>query len=266
MDAILTKIVAKTRETVAHAKEILPLDDILRNEALFNRGSNANHDFVSRLRRLPMTKLRIIGEIKRASPSKGLINDFKSPVEVALKFRAGEVDALSVLTDEPFFQGRLDYLDALQRIGLPLLRKDFIIDEYQVYESLQHGADAVLLIVSVLGRDTIRYAKLAAQIGLAALVEVHSMEELKIAIDSGAPAIGVNNRDLQTFAVNLARSEELLPSVPPGVLRIAESGIFARTDAKRMEIAGADALLIGESLMKSPDVGAHLRMIRGQTM
>ena len=98
MEAILTKIVAKTRETVAHAKETLPLDDILRNEALFNRGVSANHDFVFRLRRLPMTKLRIIGEIKRASPSKGLINDFKSPVEVALKFREGEVDALSVLT------------------------------------------------------------------------------------------------------------------------------------------------------------------------
>ena len=265
MSDILEKILVEKRLAVAAAKAAMPLDELQRRMDRYFVTHNPDRDFCARLRRLPHNHIRVIGEIKRASPSKGVIADFASPVDVARKYRTGNVEALSVLTDEPFFQGKLGYLDELQTMGLPLLRKDFIIDEYQLYESIVHGADAVLLIVAVLGQETIRFAQLANQLGLETLVEVHDQHELDIAIQSEAPAIGVNCRDLRDFSLDLRRCEELLPRIPAGRLKVAESGIFSRNDARRMEQAGADAILVGESLMKSPDPGAQIRLLKGET-
>jgi indole-3-glycerol phosphate synthase len=266
MSSFLDKILDEKRRTVAAAKAALPQDELLRRLDRYFVTMNPDRDFCGRLKRAEREHIRVIGEIKRASPSKGLIAEFASPLEVARKFRQAGVSALSVVTDEPFFQGKLSYLDDLQTMGLPLLRKDFIVDEYQLYESILHGADAVLLIVAVLGPETIRLAKLAAQLDLEVLVEIHEAGELPIAVDSGAPAIGVNARDLKTFELDLARCEELLPRLPHDRVRVAESGVKSRLDAKRMQLAGADAVLVGEGLMRAEDPSAFIRMLKGETM
>jgi len=265
MSDILEKIIAEKRKFVEAAKTALPLDEIQRRMDRYFVTHNPDRDFCARLRREKHNHIRVIGEIKRASPSKGKIADFASPLEVARKYRAGNVEAISVLTDEPFFLGKLEYLDELQTLGLPLLRKDFIIDDYQLYESIVHGADAVLLIVAVLKQDTLRMAALANQLGIETLVEVHDQHELDIAVQSEAPAIGVNCRNLRDFSIDLRLCEELLPRIPAGRLKVAESGIFSRSDARRMEQAGADAILVGESLMTTPDPGALIRALKGET-
>ncbi len=266
MSDILEKIIAEKRKSVAAAKERLPPEELLRRMDRYFVTRNPDRDFCARIKRHPGNHIRVIGEIKRASPSKGVIAEFVSPVEIARKYRKGNADAISVLTDEPFFKGRIEFLDELQTMGLPLLRKDFIIDEYQLYESLLHGADAVLLIVAVLGKETKRLAELAARLDLEVLCEIHDENELPIAIDSGAPAIGVNCRDLKTFELDLERCELLLPCIPADRIKVAESGVGSRRDARRMEIAGADAILVGESLMKSEDPAAFIKLLKGETL
>jgi indole-3-glycerol phosphate synthase len=199
----------------------------------------------------------LIAEVKKASPSKGVIREDFDPVAIAQAYHAGGASCLSVLTDENYFQGSLSYLLQIREVvPLPLLRKDFLIDTAQVYESRLGGADAILLIVSAVPAAA-RLAEMrtvAESLGLDVLVEVHDRAECDIAVESGATLIGVNNRDLKTFDVRLETFEVLRPALPAGTVAVAESGIFTNADVLRMSKAGANAVLVGESLMRMPDV------------
>lgn len=208
----------------------------------------------------------LIAEVKKASPSKGIIRADFDPVQIARAYHTGGAHCLSVLTDETYFQGHLSYLQAIRdAVPLPLLRKDFIVDVAQVYEARLAGADAILLIVAAVPSPA-RLAELrhvAETLGLATLVEVHNRAELETAQESGATLIGVNNRDLHTFAVRLETFEELAPHFAPSTLAVAESGIFAHADAIRLHQSGAKAVLVGESLMRQPDVASATRKLLG---
>lgn len=205
----------------------------------------------------------VIAEIKKASPSKGLLAAEFDPPAIARAYERGGAAALSILTDQRFFQGSLADLGAARSaVGLPVLRKDFTIAEYHVAEAAAHGADAILLIAAILPVERLRALReYAARFRMAALVEVHDEDELGPAIDSGAEIIGVNNRDLRTFTVSLETSLRLAERVPAGVVKVSESGIESAEHARRLRAAGYDALLVGEHLMKSPDPAAALRAL-----
>ncbi len=209
--------------------------------------------------------VRVIAEIKRRSPSRGEIRPDFDPVACAEAYAAAGAAALSVLTDERFFGGRLAYLAAIrQATDLPLLRKDFVVDPYQIDEARVAGADAVLLIVSALDPASLeRFLGHARGLGLEALVEVHDESELEVAAAAGAELVGINNRDLRSFETDLAVTERLAPRAPEGALVVAESGIATAEDVLRLEKAGARAFLVGESLMREPDLGAALGRLRG---
>ena len=209
----------------------------------------------------------IIAEIKKASPSKGLLSLNFDPAASAREYESGGAAALSVLTDEHFFQGRLDDLRAAREsVAILALRKDFTLDEYHVVEAAANGADAILLIAAILDARRIRMLReLAASYGMAALVETHDQDELDIALEAGADLIGVNNRDLRTFEVKLETSLQLAERIPSGVMKVAESGIHSAADVKRLRDAGFDAFLVGEHLMKSASPAAALRALAGGT-
>jgi indole-3-glycerol phosphate synthase len=219
-------------------------------------------DFAGAIARGP--EPRVIAEVKRRSPSRGEIRADFDPVTCARAYADGEAAAISVLTDETFFGGHLDYLAAVRRaVPMPLLRKDFVIDAYQIDEARVAGADAVLLIAAALGPDElVSLRERAEALGLCAVVEVHDELELDVALESGARVIGINNRDLRTFHTDLAVTERLAPRVPEGVVVVAESGIFTRTDMARLAASGAQAFLIGESLMREADMAGALRRLR----
>jgi indole-3-glycerol phosphate synthase len=206
----------------------------------------------------------VIAEIKKASPSKGLIREDFDVEWLAARYQNGGAAALSVLTDEPYFDGSLRNLEiASGAVGLPCLRKDFMVDEYQIVEARAHCADAILLIAAALtGAELRRFAEAAHELGLDVLVEVHTAQELDEVLDSlgekGADAIGVNNRDLKTFEVRMETSREMVERIPASVVRVAESGISTSDDITRLRGAGFDAFLIGESLMRQADPGAAL--------
>ena len=204
--------------------------------------------------------LGLIAEVKKASPSVGTIVENFDLVAVARAYEAAEAHAVSVLTDEMFFQGSLGYLVQVRKaIGLPVLRKDFILHEAQIFEAAVAGADAILLIVAALEqRDLARLHETAVTLGLDVLVEVHTLEELDRALDCGARLVGINNRNLTTFEVDLHTTEILSEEVPEGVLRVSESGIKTQADARRVFAAGANALLVGEALMRTGDVAAQV--------
>jgi indole-3-glycerol phosphate synthase len=206
----------------------------------------------------------VIAEIKKASPSRGLLAAEFDPERQAQSYELGGAAAISVLTDEPFFQGKLADLEAARAATrLPALRKDFIIDSVQIVEAAAHGADAILLIAAVLSREEMRrFRLLAAEYGMAALVEVHDEWELDSALESGADIVGVNNRDLRTFQVDLGLSERLGRKIPEGVLRVAESGIDSADAVQRLMACGFHAFLVGEHLMRSGDPAASLRALR----
>ncbi|HTM51747.1 MAG TPA: indole-3-glycerol phosphate synthase TrpC [Bryobacteraceae bacterium] len=205
----------------------------------------------------------IIAEIKKASPSKGVISSAFDPVALAREYEAGGAAALSVLTDQHFFQGSLANLrDARAAVSLPVLRKDFTLDEYHVVEAAAHGADAILLIVAILDAARIRALReLAESYGMAALVEAHDEAEVDTALAGGARLIGVNNRDLKTFEVSLETSLRLAGRIPPGIVKVAESGIRSAADVDRLRAAGFQAFLVGEHLMKAPSPAAALRAL-----
>ncbi|HSW50323.1 MAG TPA: indole-3-glycerol phosphate synthase TrpC [Bryobacteraceae bacterium] len=205
----------------------------------------------------------IIAEIKKASPSKGLLAAEFNPPALARDYERGGAAALSVLTDQEFFQGGLsDLLAAREATGLPVLRKDFIIDELQVAEAAAHSADAILLIAAILPLKTLRQLReYAAGFGMAALVEVHDDRELELALLSGAQIVGVNNRNLHTFEVTLETSLRLAEQMPQGVLKVSESGIASAGDIRRLRAAGFDAFLVGEHLVRSADRSEALRAL-----
>ncbi|MCZ2147931.1 MAG: indole-3-glycerol phosphate synthase TrpC [Bryobacterales bacterium] len=205
----------------------------------------------------------VIAEIKKASPSKGLLCADFQPAEIALRYEAGGAAALSVLTDERFFQGSLADLESGRAaVGIPALRKDFTLSEAHVVEAAAHGADAILLIAAIFTAAGMRRLReLAADFGMAALVEVHDAEELRAAIDSGAEILGVNNRNLHTFEVRLETSLELAGRMPAGAVLVSESGIHSAADIALLRPAGYQAFLVGEHLMKAPDPAAALQCL-----
>ena len=205
----------------------------------------------------------IIAEIKKASPSKGLLQPDFHPASIAVEYESGGAACLSVLTDRKYFQGSFDDLEAARgATSLPVLRKDFTVDPLQIYEAAAHGADAVLLIAAILDVHQLRsFRELARELGLAALVEVHNETELDRALESGAEIIGVNNRNLETFEVSLEVSLRLSETIPAEVLRVSESGIFTRSDIDLLRGAGFRAFLIGESLMKASHPAQSLRAL-----
>ena len=222
-------------------------------------GRTDQRDFLTALKANPPA---IISEIKKASPSKGVLSMAFDPTSIARLYESGGAAALSVLTDREFFQGSLDDLaSARSSVKLPVLRKDFTINEVHVIEAAAHGADAILLIAALLDEKEMRwFRELAEQFRMDALVEVHDGNELSAALASGAKIIGVNNRDLRTFEVKLDTSLELGEKIPAHIVKVAESGIHSSSDVKRLK--GFDAFLVGERLMKSPDPAAVLRELR----
>ena len=203
----------------------------------------------------------LIAEVKKASPSKGVIREDFAPVEIARVYAAGGAACLSVLTDEQYFGGHLSFLAAIRSsVELPLLRKDFIIDDYQILESRAAGADAILLIVAALTVTEIEWMLVGSRaLGMAAIVEVHDSDELEIAISTSARIIGINNRDLHTFRTTLNVTEELVPRIPGDRIIVSESGIYTRADVDRLARAGVHAILVGESLMREPDIAVKMR-------
>jgi indole-3-glycerol phosphate synthase len=205
----------------------------------------------------------IIAEVKKASPSKGVLSVEFDPAKIARSYEEGGAAALSVLTDEKHFLGSLSHLESARAaVRLPVLRKDFTIDAYHVQQAAAHGADAILLIAAILSERQMRdFRELAERYRMAALVEVHDEEELGTAVASGARLIGVNNRNLHTFEVNLATALRLADKIPAGVVRVAESGIHSSADVERLRAAGYQAFLVGEHLMKSGDAAGALQAL-----
>jgi len=239
--------------------------------ALQERGGRRN--FIAALRAARPGRLGLIAEVKKASPSAGVICADFDPARIAREYELAGATCLSVLTDEKFFQGSLHHLKQVREtVKLPMLRKDFIIDERQILESIQCGADAILLIVAILTDEQLKhFHRLATEAGMAALVEVHDETELERALAIGAELIGVNNRDLATFKVDLGTTERLAARLRsssldprPSTLMVAESGINTRADVERLVQCGARAILVGEALMKQGDIRAKVRELLGQ--
>lgn len=264
---ILDTIVAQKQVEVARLSPAAPTPESFRL-ALERHGPRRN--FLQALRKRPSGSAALIAEVKKASPSAGVICHDFDPVRIAVQYEAAGASCLSVLTDERYFQGSLtDLRQVRQAVGIPLLRKDFIIDERQILEAIEWGADAILLIVAILDDGQLRrYRELATDAGLAALVEVHDEGELERALAAGAELIGVNNRDLKTFKVDLATTERLAVRLRAGAgadtrLLVAESGIHTRADVVRLIRAGAGAILVGEALMRGADIQGKARELLG---
>jgi indole-3-glycerol phosphate synthase len=259
---VLVDIVADTRVAVARRAQAVPLPALVEAGEQRRAGEDATRDFRAAL---AAPGLSVIAEHKRSSPSAGVIRADLDLQDVVLGYERGGARALSVLTEESRFGGTLADLAAARRASsLPILRKDFIVEEYQVHEALAGGADALLLIVAALDTGTlIRLHSLATQLGLATLVEVHDAIELDVAHEMGAEIVGINNRDLTTLVVDVERTYELLPDISPGTVVVAESGFREHSELELLEQAGVDAVLVGEALMRSPDIEAATRELLG---
>jgi indole-3-glycerol phosphate synthase len=255
---ILHRIVAAKREEVAHLKDSKPSSELkkiicdLPPTRDFRKALNGD-------------KCSIIAEVKRSSPSKGRLREDFDPIEIALTYEENRAAAISVLTDRRFFEGDKAYLSSIRKIvDVPLLRKDFIIDSYQICETRVIGGDAVLLIVRLLKDEQLRaYIEIAAQLGLDCLVEVHTKEEVERAVAAGAGIIGINNRNLETFSTDLMTSLELASSVPEGKIIVSESGINTRKDIDILMKVGIHSFLVGETLMRAEDIGGKLKELAG---
>lgn len=253
MTTFLEKILLARRRRIAAAKSLPGAADI-RDRAISRRSDSERNALSKALR--TSNRLNIIAEIKRASPSKGIINGRLDIAETARSYESGGACCISVLTEEDFFEGSMEDLRAVRRsVSLPVLRKDFILDEFQIFEAAEAGADAVLLIVAALSASDLKRLFQVAQedLGLDALVEVHNSEELKIAEQTGCRLIGVNNRNLRTFEVSLDVSRNLIAEKPESSLMIAESGLGSLSEISELRSRGFDGFLIGETLMRSND-------------
>ncbi len=260
---LLEAIFAHKRQEIERRKQEKPLP-ALRVEA---EKAAPTRDFVQALRSAP-GKPALIAEIKKASPSKGLLCPNFDPLALARTYAENGAAAISVLTDEKYFQGHLDFLRQIAPASprLPLLRKDFLCDEYQVYEARAAGADAILLIVAGLERQMLlSLHALARALGMTPLVEVHTLEELHLALECEPTLIGINNRDLHTFSVSLETTFRLRPHIPDAVCVVAESGIHSADEARALAEASIDAILVGEALVTANDVAAKVRELARKT-
>lgn len=253
---ILDDILAAKRQEVEAAKIRLPLKELEKRVPV----PRSSREFRRALEHAS-AKPALIAELKRKSPSKGMLRERFDPVSLAQQLQDAGAAALSVLTDERFFGGTLDFLrDVQQFTEIPILRKDFILDAYQLYEAAYYQADAVLLIAQALGDEQLRdYLQIARRLGLDALVEVHTETELSRALTAGASLIGINHRDLRTFTMHPDLTARLAPKIPSGVVIVSESGIRHQEDVRRLKTLGIHAVLIGESLMTAPDPAAKVR-------
>lgn len=264
---ILEEIAAKTRERIEAEKRIVPPEEIrvLAAEAKVRR-QEKNGEIFPFEKVLAKPGMSFICEVKKASPSRGVIAEHFPYVKIAEEYEAAGADAISVLTEPFYFRGSNQYLaDIRSRVTAPLLRKDFTVDEYMIYQAGVIGADAILLICALLSPGQLReYGEIAGELGLSALVEVHDEREMEMALSGGARIVGVNNRNLQDFSVDPENSLRLRGLAPREILFVSESGMKAREDIVRLEENGTDGVLIGESLMRSPDKGEFLRRLRGE--
>ncbi|MGB7767579.1 MAG: indole-3-glycerol phosphate synthase TrpC [Verrucomicrobiia bacterium] len=262
MTNILDKIVEEKKREVAKLPARLIAAGDLR-DAMLEHGER--RDFLAVLRQPRQGDIALIAEVKKASPSAGVICEEFDPVRIAKEYEAAGASCLSVLTDGKFFQGSLDHLRQIRAaVKLPLLRKDFIIDERQILEAIEWGADAILLIVAILtGAQLAKFHSLAMEAGLAALVEIHDEAELERALKVSPALLGVNNRNLKTFKVDLATTERLARKIGAGKILVAESGIQTRADVERLKQCGANAILVGESLMRGGDIPSKIRELIG---
>jgi indole-3-glycerol phosphate synthase len=259
--SILDGIVADKRAEVARQKEAVSLNDLDQRIAAQQTPLNFS-------RALSGRGVQLIAEVKKASPSRGLLCPDFDPVRIAGTYASNGAAAISVLTD-PRFEGELDHIVQIKQSGVsqraPVLRKDFIFDPYQVYEARAIGADALLLIVAILTPAQLNeLLALARQFWMQCLIEVHDRIELQIALDAGADIIGINNRDLRTFNTDLSVTERLVPLIPRGRIIVSESGISTREDLRSLGDLGVDAVLVGEALVTAPDIGVKVRELTGQ--
>lgn len=260
MSTVLDKIVAVKREEIAAAKRARP-EALVREQAA---SAPPVRNFFTPL--AAGGPIRLIAEVKKASPSRGVIREDFEPVEIGKIYESHGASCLSVLTDEQFFQGSLDYLRRVRAaVGVPVLRKDFILDSYQLYEARAAGADAVLLIAECL--DDCNLRKLhneAVALGMNPLVELYEPENLQRVFDAGGTLIGINNRDLRTFQTDLEHTLRMRDRIPDQCVLVSESGIRTRADVERLQAAGVDAILVGETLMASLDIGAAVDELLGR--
>lgn len=258
---ILDEIAAKTAERIAACKSSLPLSELKARVGDLERNTGFPFE-----RALAGKGMSFICEVKKASPSKGVIAEDFPYKKIAAEYEQAGADAMSVLTEPFYFRGSDDYLAEIRReVTIPLLRKDFTVDEYMIYQAKKIGADAVLLICAILSPMQLsEYRGIAEELGLSALVEAHDEREIEMALKAGARIVGVNNRNLKDFSVDIDNSVRMRELVPRDILFVSESGMKTRADIKRLEENGTNAVLIGETLMRSPDKAAMLRELRGE--
>lgn len=258
---ILEKIAEKTRQRVKELKAVTPMEKIAA------QGESMEKDMSFPFERaLAKDGISFICEVKKASPSKGVIAEDFPYLEIAKEYEAAGASAISVLTEPYFFLGKDEYLKEIAKaIAIPVLRKDFVLDAYQIYEAKVLGADAILLICALLDKDTLReYVTLAHSLGLSALVEAHTKEEIAMAVSAGARVIGVNNRDLKTFEVDITTSIRLRKLIPSAILFVSESGIKTPKDVSELMDNNTSGVLIGETLMRAKDKKKALDILRGE--
>jgi len=258
---ILSDIVEAKRESIQEAKKLASLEDVMARlsarqiqQRNFKQAINHAHD------------INIIAEIKKASPTRGVIREEFNPAKIAEEYQVNGAAAISVLTEEKFFQGKLEYIKAVKAVSsLPVLRKDFIIEEYQVYESALAEADAILLIADILSKEEIaKLSSLAKSLGMSVLCEAHSENDLEKAISAKAAIIGINNRDMHTFKLSIETTQNLMGLIPKGKIIVSESGIRSRSDVLFLKSLGINAVLIGEVFMDAEDIGAKVREFSGR--
>ena len=257
---ILDRLAEYARERCEAAKECVPPEQVRERALSLPAGNFAFEEALKK------EGLSFICECKKASPSKGLIAPEFPYLQIAKAYEAAGADAISILTEPKWFLGKDEYLKEIaQSVRIPCLRKDFTVDAYMIYEAKLLGAGAVLMICSILDKKQLKeYIGICDALGLSALVEAHDEEEIRMAVDAGARVIGVNNRNLKDFSVDTGNSARLRKLIPPGVLYVSESGVKTREDVRRIEEIGADAVLVGESLMRAENIAEKLRELRGE--
>jgi indole-3-glycerol phosphate synthase len=258
---ILDDIIKKTKEDLEVREKEFTLDWLGRSLAFNARQPRPVHEYLKSTEEEPY---RIIAEVKKASPSKGVIREDFDPLAIAQAYERGGANAISVLTEPHFFQGSLDYLAGIRRyVGVPLLRKDFIVSKYQILEALVYGADFILLIAKALSRSDLKeLLNYSRHLGMEPLVEIHDKADLTKAIFAGADIIGINHRNLETFEMDMELCHKLIPLIPNGKIIVAESGIYEHGQLEDMHKVGVDAFLVGESFMRQDDVEGAIQKLK----